>query len=321
MDVSRMLEKCVRDQWTPDDVDYSAPPRAMTRDEEEAVVQYFHNMSAIERFAKALFEEQQRRVQEPRLKHIYATFVIDEERHAQVAERLARHYDVHHYKSYGVSPEIERFKPYFLACVKYMSDEVANAYITGGELMLDVALLRSIDDYVADATSHQAMELINRDESRHIAVDYHMVEYYTSDAYWADKAARGPDKLTHYLRGAWAFLNMIRTGGPFFMQMFFLPMRRTDPGGKRMFEAFKRMQLLQNMPGVERSPLGRFMLFLRVLYNHPLWGRYFAGLAVKLSGLPPEALKILYTREEGERARRRGFDWLAQEALGAKFAA
>ena len=30
-------------------------------DEEEAIVQYFHNMAAIERFAKALFEEQVRR--------------------------------------------------------------------------------------------------------------------------------------------------------------------------------------------------------------------------------------------------------------------
>ena len=321
MDVDRMLEKCVRDQWAPEDVDYSAPPRAMTRDEEEAVVQYFHNMSAIERFAKALFEEQERRVRDARLKKIYATFVVDEERHAQVAERLARHYDVHHYKRYRVSPEIERFKPYFLACIEYMSDEVANAYITGGEIMLDVALLRSIDDYVADATSHQAMELINRDESRHIAVDYHMVEYYTSDAYWAHRAERAPDKLSHRVLAAWSFVNLVRTGGPFFMHMFFLPMRRTDPKGKRMFEAFKRMQLLQNMPGVERSPLGRFMLFTRDLYNHPLWGRVFAGVAVKLSGLPPEALKLLYTREEGEQARRRGFDWLAQDALGAKFAA
>jgi hypothetical protein len=317
MDVDRMLEKCMRDQWTPDEVDYSVPPRPMTRDEEEAVVQYFHNMSAIERFAKALFEEQQKRVRDRRLEQIYATFVLDEERHAQVAERLARHYDVHHYKRYRVSPEIERFKPYFLSCIKYMSDEVANAYITGGEIMLDVALLRSIDDYVADSATHRAMELINRDESRHIAVDYHMVEYYTSDAYWNARAERGRAKLSHYALGAWSFVNMVRTGGPFFMHMFFLPMRRTDPNGRRMFEAFKRMQLLQNMPGVERSPLGRFMLFLRFLYNHPFWGRYFAGLAVRLSGLPPEALGILYTREEGDRARRRGFDWLAQQTVGA----
>jgi hypothetical protein len=321
MDIDRMLEKCMRDQWKPDDVDFSAPPRAMTRDEEEAVVQYFHNMAAIERFAKALFQEQERRVEDPRLRKIYTTFVEDEERHAVVAERLAAHYDVHHYRAYAVSPAIERFKPHFLNAIRYLSDEVANAYITGGELMLDVALLRSIDDYVADTTSHQAMELINRDESRHIAVDYHMVEYYTSDAYWHSKAEQGSHSPWHHLLAAWSFVNLIRTGGPFFMDMFFTPMRRVDPKGKRMYEAFKRMQLLQNMPGVERSPLARFVLFLRDTYNHPLWGRFFGGLAQKVSGLPPELLKTLYSVDEGKDARRRGFDWLAQEALKAKFAA
>jgi hypothetical protein len=320
MDVDRMLEKCRRDQWRAEDLDFSEPPRAMSRDEEEAIVQYFHNMAAIERFAKALFEEQVRRVADPRLKKIYRTFVVDEERHAVVAERLAAHYDVHKLRRYAVSPEIERFKPYFLAAIKYLSDEVANAYITGGELMLDVALLRSIDDYVADATSHRAMELINRDESRHIAVDYHMVEYYTSDAYW-NARARTREPLRHYLLAVWSFVNLIRTGGPFFMEMFWKPMKRTDPSGKRMLEAFKRMQLLQNMPGVERSPLAKFTILMRDIYNHPLLGRVLGGIARRMAGLPDELMANLYTSDEVRNARRRGFDWLAQEALGAKNAA
>jgi hypothetical protein len=320
MDVDRMLEKCRRDQWRVEDLDFSAPPRAMSRDEEEAIVQYFLNMAAIERFAKALFEEQVRRVADPRLKKIYRTFVVDEERHAVVAERLAAHYDVHAYRRYAVSPEIERFKPYFLAAIEYLADEVANAYITGGELMLDVALLRSIDDYVADETSHRAMELINRDESRHIAVDYHMVEYYTSDAYW-NARARKREPLMHHLLAAWSFVNLIRTGGPFFMEMFFQPMKRTDPSGKRMLEAFKRMQLLQNMPGVERSPLAKFTILMRDIYNHPLLGRVLGGIARRMAGLPDELMANLYTSDEVRNARRRGFDWLAQEALGAKSAA
>ena len=60
--------------------------------------------------------------------------------------------------------------------MRHLSPEVANVYITTGELILDVALLRSLDDYVADETTHAAMERINRDESRHIAVDFHMFE-------------------------------------------------------------------------------------------------------------------------------------------------
>jgi hypothetical protein len=320
MDVERMLEKCRRDQWKPDDLDWSVPPKQMPREMEEAIVQYFHNMAAIERLAKALFMEQQRRVQDPTLKKIYATFVADEERHAVVAERLAAHYDVHKYQGYGVSSDVTRFQPYFLRALRYLSDDVANAYITGGELMLDVALLRSIDDYVDDVMSHQAMELINRDESRHIAVDYHMIEYYTSDEYW-NARAKVHWPISHYVIAAWSFANLIRTGGPFFMEMFFKPMKRTDPSGKRMMEAFKRMQLLQHMPGVQRSPLARFTLFLHNTYNHRLWGKLFGGLAQRIAGLPPELMLNLFTSEEVRRARRHGFDWLAEEALKAKFAA
>ena len=43
----------------------------------------------------------------------------------------------------------------------------------------------ALDDYVADEMSHSAMHLINRDESRHIAIDFHMTEKYSSDEYWA----------------------------------------------------------------------------------------------------------------------------------------
>ncbi len=321
MDIDRMLEKCKRDQWKPEDLDWSIPPRAMSRSEEEGIVQYFVNMAAIERFAKALFEEQRGRVGDVRLKKIYSTFVADEERHAVVAERLAAHYDVHKYKTYRVSRQINAFKPHFLRAIRYLSDEVANAYITGGELMLDVALLRSIDDYVDDEMSHQAMALINRDESRHIAVDYHMIEYYTGDVYWETKKRSARKPLSHYALAGWSFLNLIRTGGPFFMEMFFKPMKTVDPTGKRLQEAFKRIQLLQNMPGVERSPLARLSMFLRNTHNHPLYGQLFGGIVRRVAGLPPELIRDLYSREEGEVARKRGFSWLADEALSAKLAA
>ena len=117
------------------------------------------------------------------LPHILDSSVVDAPRHADVALRLARHYDVHRYRTYRLDPALERFAPHFINAIRYLSAEVANLYVTTGELILDVALLRSLNDYVDDPMSHQAMELINRDESRHIAIDFHMVEYYSSDGY------------------------------------------------------------------------------------------------------------------------------------------
>ena len=184
-----MLRKCVEQQWKVQDLDFDVAPRVLSREDELAVVQYFTDMAEIERFAGALFAEQRRIVEDPTLKKIFSTFVADEERHAVVAERLAAHYNLNKFKTYTPSQGLMDFKPHFLAALKYLSAEIANSYITGGELMLDVALLRSLDDYVHDDMSQRAMELINRDESRHIAVDYYMAEFYASPAYqaWLEK--------------------------------------------------------------------------------------------------------------------------------------
>jgi hypothetical protein len=183
MDLAKMLDKCRREQWHLDDLDWSGTPRSMSRHDEIAIVQYFTDMAQIERLAGALFREQERKVEDQTLKAIFRTFVVDEERHARAAERLAKYYDVHRYQVFTVNPSLRAFFPSFITTIRRMPPDIANVYITTGELILDVALLRSINDHVNDAMSHRAMDLINRDESRHIAVDYHMVEYYASDEY------------------------------------------------------------------------------------------------------------------------------------------
>ena len=112
MDLERMLQKCNSQQWEVDDLDWTVKPRAMARSEELAVVQYFTDMAEIERFAGALFAEQGRIVADTTLKAIFATFVRDEERHAEVASRLAHHYDLHRYRTYLPSAGLLDFRPH-----------------------------------------------------------------------------------------------------------------------------------------------------------------------------------------------------------------
>ena len=90
-----MLDKCRRNQWSTDDLDWTQPPREMSRADEEAVVQYFTNMAGIELLAGALFREQRERATNPTLREIFDSFVKDEQRHSEVATRLAKYYDVH----------------------------------------------------------------------------------------------------------------------------------------------------------------------------------------------------------------------------------
>jgi hypothetical protein len=318
MDLARMLERCRRDQWAADDLDWTRPPPTLPRDKEEAVVQYFTDMAGIERLAGALFAAQARKADDPTLRAIFESFVVDEERHAVVAERLARFFDVGRYRAYRTSEALQRFAPEFIRVVELMSPDIANGYITAGELLLDVALLRSLDDYVGDPMSRAAMHLVNRDESRHIAMDFHMTEVYASDAYLEAKHRRPPEPLAVRARGAAALARVMWHAKPFLEQVFLAPMDRTDPGGRRMREAFKRMQLVSRKPTVARLPFMRFMLGVQDLYNQPRVRRWLGPLLLRLAGGEDRAITRLFSDEELARAQRMSFDELAEDALAAK---
>ncbi len=314
-----MLDKCVRDQWSIDDLDWSIPPPALTRDKEETVVQAFLDMSGIELLAGALFEVQRTKTDDPTLRKIFSTFVADEKRHSAVALRLAKHYDVHHYRDYVESSSLTAFRPHFLALVRDTSPEIANAYITSGELILDVALLRSLDDYVADDMSHRAMHLINRDESRHIAVDFHMTEHYCSDAHLAAIRARPRTSILEMARQLRVVATMMWHAKPFLQEVFLAPMDRTDPSGRRVQEAFKRIQLVLRKPTVARAPFSKMMIRLQEAYNHPILGKILGRFILRVLGAEDRAARILFTPEELARTQQMSFEELAEEAISVKY--
>jgi hypothetical protein len=318
MDLTRMLEKCVRDQWSIDDLDWSVPPPALPREKEEAVVQYFTDMSGIELLAGALFDVQRRKTGDKTLEKIFSTFVADEKRHSAVAAKLARYYDVHHYRAYVESPSLTAFRPHFLNVVEQASPEIANAYITAGELILDVALLRSLDDYVDDDMSHRAMHLINRDESRHIAIDFHMTEVYASDDYLEAARRRPWPTARELVANTRALALMMWFAKPFLHEVFLAPMDRTDPSGKRILEAFKRVQLLLRKPIVARLPFSRFMLGMQDLYNHPRWGKLLGPVLLRMLGADRRAATIQFTADELARVNRQSFEEMADDALALK---
>ena len=317
-----MLEKCSRGQWQVGELDWNRRPRDMSREDEIAIVQYFTDMAGIERLAGALFAQQEKNAEDPVLKQIFASFVKDEVRHSHAAQMLADFYDVHRYKIFQPNPALVRFTPHFVNAVRFLAPEMANAYITGGELILDVALLRSINDHVGDEMSADAMELINRDESRHIAVDFHMVEYYASPEYRGRAKHRSRRPLLERAKGAWALAGVIYFAAPFFKSVFFEPMRVVDPSGQRIKEAFRRMQILGTKSEVREHPFSRFMIGLQDLYNdHPVARLLFGRLIERVVGIDDTLLIRLYDEADRQRAQHMSFDQLAEDALAAKFAA
>lgn len=312
-----MLESCRRDQWSVGDINWKKKPRDLSPEDEVAIVQLFTDMAGIERLAGALFREQERRVEDPVLKAIFKTFVKDEVRHSHAAQMLADFYDVHHYKEYRQSESLTVFAPYFIEGVRYLSDDVANTYILVGELILDIALLRSINDYVDDEMSNDVMRLINRDESRHIAIDHHMVEFYLTPAYEERLKKRPRLSAAETARAAAAMAGMLYYGQPFIKDVFLDPMDRVDPSGKRIREAFKRMQILgRRFPPVR--PFAKFLRLVQDLYLNPIVRPVAGRVLARLVGVGPKFMDVLYTEAELERARGMTMDELAEEALAAK---
>lgn len=320
MDLERMLDKCRRGQWSVDELDWSVPPRPMSPDEEMTIVQYFTDMAGIERLARALFEEQLRRAESPVLAEIFTTFIADEERHAQAAERLAAHYDVHRYKRYQLHPTLVAFRPVFIDALRHLSAEFANVYITVGELLLDVALLRGLGDYVDDQTCRQAMQLINRDESRHIAIDYYMVGYYASAEYQQRPRARSRRSARDWARASAAFARVLYRAAPFAREIFIQPLAMVDPSNHHLREAFKRIQLLGRKPEVARRPFARFLRALQIGYDAPIIGALFGQVFTRMAGVPGDALTVHYDHAEASRAAAMSYDELAREALALKHA-
>lgn len=322
MDLERMLEKCEREQWSVGDLDWTGKPRPMSKEDEMAIVQYFTDMAGIERLAGALFREQQKRATDPTLEAIFKSFVKDEVRHSHAAQMLADFYDVNKYKLYALNPALQRFTPHFINAVQHFSPEIANAYITSGELILDIALLRSINDFVGDEMSQKAMDLINRDESRHIAIDFHMVGYYTSKEYAAVLKAQPPIPKREQARAAASFAKMLYYAAPFFKAVFFEPMELVDPSGERLREAFKRIQLVTAKPMVRQHPFVRAMLGLQRVYNEsPVIRKAFGQVITRTMGIEPRVITVLYTEAERKRAALMTYDEMAAEASGAKTAA
>jgi hypothetical protein len=318
MDLDRMLGMCRRDQWALDDLDWDVAPRELSREDEIAICQYFTDMSGIELLAGELFKVQRDRAEDPRLREIFETFIVDEQRHSAVAKRLCAHYDVHGYQRYELNPHLVSFREPFVTAVHHLPPDIANAYITTGELLLDVALLRSLDDFVDDEMSHRAMKLINRDESRHIAIDYYMVEFYASERYDEWLASQAPKSLDERTRSLWALLTFLWHAGPFFRDVFFAPMDLTDPSGRRLVEAFKRVQLLGSRPGVADRPFARFIRTLQDLFNDPIVGALVGPILARAIGLDPRVIKQLYTADEERIAHAMTIEEMAQEALQAK---
>jgi hypothetical protein len=174
IDMDAMLAKIKDRQWALADIDWDAPGAETISDEFRPKLKAFMaDLCWIENVGARGFAALAKKAPTPTLAEIYRYFHAEEQRHANAELALMKRWGM---LSDGEMPEPNiniRLAIQWLD--KYADDmplSILGTVIPMLEVALDGALLKFLLDEVDDPVCHQVFEKINNDESRHIAVDF-----------------------------------------------------------------------------------------------------------------------------------------------------
>jgi hypothetical protein len=176
LDLDTMLAKCGRLQWSVDDIDWTAPGAEVVDDAMRTrLVGFMSDLHWIEAIAARVFAAMSKQAAPP-LQGIFASFSLDEQRHADAELALMRRWGI---VGRG-APALNTNARNLLAAVERGGDRVHPcvyaAIIPFTELVLDGALVKHLDAQVPDPVSNEVFRKINADEARHLAIDFYMLE-------------------------------------------------------------------------------------------------------------------------------------------------
>jgi rubrerythrin len=178
LDLDRMLAAVEAGQWSVDDLDWSQPlagaERLGARERREAGRALIFT-ARLERQAARIFDLTAEFVDDPRAKAIYRWFAVDEQRHADAEVRLAARYGVG-------EDDLPRPLDWAMQVLEKSFrrergvHELSSASIILFELALDTLLVPSLKDLTDDELQAQVFRRIDLDESRHLAMDYWLLD-------------------------------------------------------------------------------------------------------------------------------------------------
>jgi hypothetical protein len=241
LDLDRMLDAVRAGQWSVDDFDWSVPIRGLdrisARDRREAGRALVFT-ARLERQAANIFALASEFVDDPRARAIYQLFAIDERRHADAEVLLARRYGV-------AEADLPRPLDWAMRVLESGWDsprralhEISSASIILFELALDSLLIPALKDLTDDPLQTRIFRLIDLDESRHLAMDYWLLDH--KGERYAGRDARAimndsPPSLARRVRGRW---ELVKTLGAMLLAFgtttVTMPMLRAATEGKRM---------------------------------------------------------------------------------------
>jgi hypothetical protein len=177
IDMDAMLAKIKDRQWALADIDWDATGAELISDEQRPKLKAFMaDLCWIENIGARGFAALAKKAPTPTIAEIYRYFHAEEQRHANAELALMKRWGM---LEDGEMPEpnvnirlaIEWLDRY----ADGMSLSILGTVIPMLEVALDGALLKFLLDEVDDPVCHQVFEKINNDESRHIAVNFEVL--------------------------------------------------------------------------------------------------------------------------------------------------
>jgi hypothetical protein len=188
MDMDVMLAKIKDRQWALADIDWDAPGAETISDEFRPKLKAFMaDLCWIENVGARGFAALAKKAPTPTLAEIYRYFHAEEQRHANAELALMKRWGMlDEDEASGATgnglrmPEpnvnIRLAIDWLDTYADSMSLSVLGTVIPMLEVALDGALLKFLLDEVDDPVCHQVFQKINNDESRHIAVDFEVLD-------------------------------------------------------------------------------------------------------------------------------------------------
>jgi hypothetical protein len=183
LDLSRTLDRVQERQWALADIDWDAPGAELITDEQRPkLAAFMADVAWIEQVGARAFAALARRAQDPTLAELYRYFHAEEQRHANAEIALMRRW--------GMLEGDEPPEPHIsirlaMDWLDRFADSlplpVLGSAIPMLEVALDGALLKFLTEEVPDPLCQVVFDKVNNDESRHLAVGYHVLEVLGRD--------------------------------------------------------------------------------------------------------------------------------------------
>ena len=178
IDMDAMLDKIKDRQWALADIDWDAPGAELITDEQRPKLKAFMaDLCWIENIGARGFAALAKKAPTPTIAEIYRYFHAEEQRHANAELALMKRWGM---LEDGEVPEPNVNIRLAIDWLDRWADDMPlsllGTVIPMLEVALDGALLKFLLDEVADPVCHQVFEKINNDESRHLVVDFEVLD-------------------------------------------------------------------------------------------------------------------------------------------------